>query len=284
MSYILLRFTTEYANRCGITSIQKSGFYGNPLQFCIWVKQVVHWVSLILLQRTILGIFFYALKAQLKDFGDWVLEPVADDNTAKIILVVVLWPPITAVAEFWIQDNFLKEGGGCYCCTPQHTGQDASQQNEGGGVSTRAYEKVNYRPDTLLDACLDIPMQTFNRMFHSHNTVSYGDTQSDRLLVTESIEDETEVLVDPTGWRESRTDSLRRSLSASAGGSSVGSETPREVGTTATEKHLISSDAEIATESTSAHHEAITGRSGCDNAGDGNTSDGTPREVKVHFM
>jgi hypothetical protein len=86
-----------------------------PPKAKIWLIQVVHWVVIIIAQRSIiLGLLkstdaFYKASVLL-------LSPLKHSDSARLIFVMVFWPPVTAVVEFWIQDNFLKDGGGCYCC------------------------------------------------------------------------------------------------------------------------------------------------------------------------
>jgi hypothetical protein len=44
----------------------------------------------------------------LDTWGVWALAPFSSDENMKIVFVVTIWPPITGVVEFWIQDSFLK--------------------------------------------------------------------------------------------------------------------------------------------------------------------------------
>ena len=44
----------------------------------------------------------------LDSFGKWFLGPVSHNNTLELVIVMVVFPLIFNIIQFWIQDNILK--------------------------------------------------------------------------------------------------------------------------------------------------------------------------------
>ena len=123
--------------------------------------QVCHWVSIIVIQRTLIGLIFLCLATPLNGFGTWALSPLHGNANSEILFVVVFWPPLTAITEFWIQDNFLKQGGGCYCCSPP------AGRKGGSSIGTGDLEALQHMELVELDGDNDASSARSNFALHA---------------------------------------------------------------------------------------------------------------------
>jgi hypothetical protein len=98
------------AKRFAIHALVHSGYYGDPPSYHIWGLQSAVWLSIIAVQRFFMAMLFSNpfMHKSLNSLGLWALAPFSSNESLKITFVVMIWPPITGIVEFWIQDNFLK--------------------------------------------------------------------------------------------------------------------------------------------------------------------------------
>jgi hypothetical protein len=102
LSYVLLKSSTKCLRDNHVEDVGKSGYYGATPSFTrptfnIWIKQVAHWVSIIVVQRSLLGLLFLVFTDQLNAMGSSILAPLGGDESKEILFVVVFWPPLTAI-------------------------------------------------------------------------------------------------------------------------------------------------------------------------------------------
>jgi hypothetical protein len=85
-----------------VEDVGVSGYYGESpaydgATFRVWIKQMGHWVSIIVVQRSLLGLLFLMFSEQLNSLGGSILAPLGGDESKEILFVVVFWPPLTAI-------------------------------------------------------------------------------------------------------------------------------------------------------------------------------------------
>jgi hypothetical protein len=100
LSYLLLKSSSKCLHKTQVQDVIKSGYYGDAPSydwptFNIWVKQVAHWVAIIVVQRGLLALLFAVFTDQFNSIGSAVLAPLGSDG--EVIFVVGVWPPLTVI-------------------------------------------------------------------------------------------------------------------------------------------------------------------------------------------
>ena len=104
----LLGLMKRLADRHGWDSLQTTGFYGDPLSFAAWGKQLAAWLAIVLLVKVVLGSAEYLLRSPLAALGDAIFSPVSSSPNTELLIVMVLCPGLMNLVQYWVQDNFLK--------------------------------------------------------------------------------------------------------------------------------------------------------------------------------
>ncbi|KAI8079578.1 vacuolar membrane protein-domain-containing protein [Gilbertella persicaria] len=93
----------------GLSGFQ-SGVYGPPPltgQLVQWAKQLlVYVVSLFLMKMIVIAIFH--LCPWLSDFGQWVLEWTVGNYKLQVAFVMLIFPLVMNIMQFWVIDTFIK--------------------------------------------------------------------------------------------------------------------------------------------------------------------------------
>jgi hypothetical protein len=70
--------------------------------------QILWWVMIVLLAKfTTLGILFSFYRI-VENAGKLILQPVKSDPKVKLIFVMIIFPTIFNIIQFWFTDNFIK--------------------------------------------------------------------------------------------------------------------------------------------------------------------------------
>lgn len=74
-----------------------------------FVYQTLSWIAIIFAAKLIiLAIILMPLAEVLNSYGRWVLGPVSHNIHLELTIVMVVFPLIFNVIQFWIQDTFLR--------------------------------------------------------------------------------------------------------------------------------------------------------------------------------
>ncbi|ORZ03556.1 Vaculolar membrane protein-domain-containing protein [Syncephalastrum racemosum] len=88
----------------------QSGVYGDPplkKQFKRWGKQLaVYCAGLILMKLIVVALFH--LCPWLSDFGRWVLRWTMGDYKLQVVFVMLIFPLVMNIIQFWIVDTIVK--------------------------------------------------------------------------------------------------------------------------------------------------------------------------------
>lgn len=125
LNWALLSLLSYVANECDWRSLRTPGDYGRPIQVCIWLKQLFSWLVIIITTKILLAIVIYAFEGSLGQLAAWLFRPLQGHPRAELIIVMVACPCLMNVAQFWIQDNFLKKPS----ATPTSTFREPSNNN-----------------------------------------------------------------------------------------------------------------------------------------------------------
>ncbi|KAI9483798.1 MAG: vacuolar membrane protein-domain-containing protein [Benjaminiella poitrasii] len=106
---ILTGFKYILSNKLQLTGFQ-SGVYGEPPlteQLKKWAKQLcVYIVSLIIMKIIVIGLFHIC--PWIADFGDWVLRWTVGNYKLQVVFVMLIFPLIMNIMQFWVIDTFIK--------------------------------------------------------------------------------------------------------------------------------------------------------------------------------
>ncbi|KAI1490657.1 vacuolar membrane protein-domain-containing protein [Biscogniauxia mediterranea] len=108
---ILLRITTGLVSYTSMgkppESIQ-SGYYGNPPNVWWWLKQsVIYFCGLFGMKICVLIIFL--VLPWISRVGDWALKWTEGNERVQIVFVMMLFPLIMNVMQYYIIDSFIKK-------------------------------------------------------------------------------------------------------------------------------------------------------------------------------
>jgi hypothetical protein len=104
----LLKAMKTLADLYNLSSLQNTGFYGEPLSYSVWGKQLAAWVLIIVLVKAVLGSMMFGMREPLAKVGDAIFSPVSGKPDAELAIVMIGCPMLMNMLQFWIQDNFLK--------------------------------------------------------------------------------------------------------------------------------------------------------------------------------
>jgi len=106
-NFIFLLLIEQLAIVCG-SDIMKSGDYGNPPRWKVWLVQITSWVLIITAVKFLL---LYCVLIPLMDplytVGHWLLVGFDPYPKLELVIVMILVPLVVNVVVFWISDNFL---------------------------------------------------------------------------------------------------------------------------------------------------------------------------------
>lgn len=120
LAWVLLKCQEKLAVQCGIAVLQKSGDYGQQRSYKIWIVQLLAWMVIVLISKSILAAVMYGMDRQLSDIGYTLSHPFYGHPKVELVTVMVACPCLMNFLQFWIQDTFLKkrapdESGCCAC-------------------------------------------------------------------------------------------------------------------------------------------------------------------------
>lgn len=110
INYGLLCLSNYYIRKHSIKRLE-TGNYITGYNCCniSYTMQLCLWIFIILLSKTLtLLIVILPFQNQLNSFGKWVLGPVSSNVNLELAVVMVIFPIILNIIQFWVQDNFLK--------------------------------------------------------------------------------------------------------------------------------------------------------------------------------
>ncbi|KAF1945670.1 FK506-binding protein 2 precursor [Clathrospora elynae] len=88
----------------------RSGNYGQPPRATWWLKQsIIYFLGLIGMKLCVLALF--AFLPWIAWIGDWALRWTEGNTALQIAFVMFIFPLIMNGIQYWIIDNFIKDGG-----------------------------------------------------------------------------------------------------------------------------------------------------------------------------
>ncbi|KAG1538779.1 hypothetical protein G6F51_009551 [Rhizopus arrhizus] len=95
--------------KLGWTGFQ-SGVYGDPPfteQLKKWAKQLTVYIISLILMKVIVVVLFH-LCPWILDFGDWVLEWTVGNYRLQVVFVMLIFPLVMNILQFWVIDTIVK--------------------------------------------------------------------------------------------------------------------------------------------------------------------------------
>ena len=110
LNWLLLKKFNKYIENKNWT-VMSTGSY-NTSGNCInksFIYQTIGWISIIFTAKMIIfAIILLPFAEALNSYGRWILSPVSHNIQIELIVVMIVFPLIFNIIQFWIQDTFLK--------------------------------------------------------------------------------------------------------------------------------------------------------------------------------
>ncbi|KAI9020244.1 vacuolar membrane protein-domain-containing protein, partial [Phycomyces nitens] len=100
------KYITSYFGWTGF----ESGVYGNPPmtdQLKQWGKQLVLYIVSLVLMKSVVVLLFH-LCPWISDFGRWVLQWTLGNYKLQVVFVMLIFPLVMNIMQFWIVDTIVK--------------------------------------------------------------------------------------------------------------------------------------------------------------------------------
>jgi hypothetical protein len=97
-------FTSNFAE-----SLKTSGEYGNPPSFTIFSIQLVLWLFIVIVSKTLIIGLLILFETPLNDFVSVIFDHFEGYRHFELLFVMILVPFILNILQFWVQDAFLKK-------------------------------------------------------------------------------------------------------------------------------------------------------------------------------
>lgn len=110
LNYIMLKSITTYIRRKEYTELIPGEYLpGNSCYNKSFILQMFIWLFIILLSKAlILVLILIPFRQPLNDIGRWILSPVSHNYTLELAVIMIVFPLLFNIMQFWIQDNILK--------------------------------------------------------------------------------------------------------------------------------------------------------------------------------
>lgn len=93
--------------------LPRSGDYyvasAKRIDFATWVRQVVTWVLIVLLTKSLLFLPLIEFNAPLSSAMTGLFKPLDKSPKGSLVFVMVVWPALCNSVQFYVIDGFLKK-------------------------------------------------------------------------------------------------------------------------------------------------------------------------------
>lgn len=111
LCYYMLKIVNQVANKYPKYNIYETGLYYSPQHTIqeVFIKQLLLWIFIIFVTKLILfTTIILPCKNQLYNLGNAILAPVSNNSNLELFVIMILFPLIMNIIQYWIQDNILK--------------------------------------------------------------------------------------------------------------------------------------------------------------------------------
>jgi len=145
LNYTLLKCSTSHFRKKKYNELIPGEYLpGNNFYNKSFLLQLCVWLFIILLSKAILmGLILLPFRTQLNSLGKGLLGPVSSNHTLELCVVMIIFPLLFNIIQFWIQDNILK-GKRHYIDTSLISQSDleVNSTNTGNILSQSNYSKL----------------------------------------------------------------------------------------------------------------------------------------------
>lgn len=108
--FLLLRsLQCTYRSRCvARPELARCGHYGEPPDFKNFLRQLLDWQALVIVQKLLLALLVINFRTGLASFAAALLGWLDSFPRAKLVVVMVLMPVVLNVFALWTADSFLQ--------------------------------------------------------------------------------------------------------------------------------------------------------------------------------
>ena len=113
LTYLFIKFINWYAEKKNIHWLY-TGNYDNinsiSINKKVYLVQLFTWLLIItIVKMFIMSCILIPGKNNLLKFGNFILGPVQYSEKLELFIVMIIFPFVFNVIQFWVQDNFLKK-------------------------------------------------------------------------------------------------------------------------------------------------------------------------------
>lgn len=107
--WYLLRQSEQWAIYKNWRELENTGNYGTPVNLNIWKKQLGVWLLIILIMKVIITGIVWLFFPLIRDAGTFLFQRLEDHRHFELVLVMIIGPGLMNLAQFWVQDSFMKD-------------------------------------------------------------------------------------------------------------------------------------------------------------------------------
>jgi hypothetical protein len=90
-------------------AIFRFGHYGRPPQLAIWFPQLLVWLIIVIASKLLLLVSVVHVMGVIDQFVDVVFAPLRAHPKFELVVVMVFFPAVMNIVQFWITDTFIKD-------------------------------------------------------------------------------------------------------------------------------------------------------------------------------
>jgi hypothetical protein len=106
--YFLSKFGERLILRYRVLGFLKTGYYGNPPSWCIFLAQFLIWIGLNVISKIATTLLVYVGESWLLGFHRLILSPFGPHKNFEAIMVMGVYPLFMNIAVLYFQDGLLK--------------------------------------------------------------------------------------------------------------------------------------------------------------------------------
>jgi hypothetical protein len=84
------------------------GEYGDPPLLSKWIPQLVIWLIIVVIGKSIILFFMLNLIARIDTAIKYAFQIFSHQPEVELVMVMIVIPTILNTIQFWVTDNFLK--------------------------------------------------------------------------------------------------------------------------------------------------------------------------------
>uniref|UniRef100_A0A7S2S509 Uncharacterized protein n=1 Tax=Eucampia antarctica TaxID=49252 RepID=A0A7S2S509_9STRA len=111
LSVLLLKVVDRMAKEHGWDTLKDGGIYVGPHAFKTWAHQLLAWIVILSIVKTVLCFLLWVFSPILAIMGGIIFAPLQSNIRFELLFIMIILPAILNMFYFWIADSYLKAEG-----------------------------------------------------------------------------------------------------------------------------------------------------------------------------